>query len=71
VTVPCAGTADTTVGATCAVTTTADSVLPGTVNEGKRAVWQLGQLEVFDGGADGLASTDDNTLFARQGVFVP
>jgi hypothetical protein len=71
VTVPCAGTADTTVGATCAVTTTADSVVPGTVSEGKRAIWQLGQIKVFDGGPDGLASTDDNTLFARQGIFVP
>jgi hypothetical protein len=71
VTVPCAGTADTTIGATCAITTTADSVLPGTVSEGKRAIWQLGQLEVFDGGPDGLASTEDNTVFARQGIFVP
>ena len=71
VTVPCAGTADTTVGATCAVTTTADSVLPGTVSDGKRAIWQLGKLEVFDGGPDGLASTEDNTVFARQGIFVP
>ena len=24
-----------------------------------------------DGGPDGVASTQDNTLFARQGVFVP
>ncbi len=71
VTVPCAGTTDTTVGATCAVTTTADSVLPGTVSEGKRAIWELGQIEVFDGGPDGLTSTEDNTLFARQGIFVP
>ena len=71
VTVPCAGTADTTVGATCAITTTADSVLPGTVSEGKRAIWELGQIEVFDGGPDGLTSTEDNTEFARQGIFVP
>jgi uncharacterized protein len=71
VTVPCAGTADTTVGSTCAITTTANSVLPGTVSAGKRAIWQLGQIEVFDGGPDGLASTDDNTVFARQGIFVP
>jgi uncharacterized protein len=71
VTVPCAGTADTTVGATCAITTTVDSVLPGTVSEGKRAIWELGQIEVFDGGSDGLTSTEDNTLFARQGIFVP
>ena len=32
---------------------------------------QLGQVRVFDGGADGLAATPGNTLFAVQGVFVP
>jgi hypothetical protein len=41
------------------------------VSEGKRAIWELGQIEVFDGGSDGLTSTGDNTVFARQGVFVP
>jgi hypothetical protein len=71
VTVPCTETADTTVGATCAVTTTADSLVPGAVSEGKRAIWELGPIDVSDGGADGLTSTEDNTVFARQGVFVP
>jgi hypothetical protein len=28
-------------------------------------------VRVFDGGADGLALTAGNTLFATQGVFVP
>ncbi len=41
------------------------------MSEGKRAIWELGQIEVSDGGSDGLASTEDNTVFARQGVFVP
>ena len=36
-----------------------------------RAIWQLGQIDVLDGGPDGVASTNDNTVFARQGVFVP
>lgn len=70
-TVPCAATAATTTGATCSVTTTVDAVTPGAVKESMRAVWQLGQLEVFDGGSDGDAETTPNTLFARQGVFVP
>ena len=40
--------------------------------EGKRAIWQLGQVQVFDGGPDGTAATPSgNTLFAVQGVFVP
>ena len=71
VTVPCAATASTTIGATCSVATTFNAIVPGAVVEGKRAIWQLGQIEVFDGGADGLASTAPNTVFARQGVFVP
>jgi hypothetical protein len=49
-----------------------DSVTPGAVVEGKRSNSELGQLELFDGGSDGLAATTgDNTLFETQGVFVP
>jgi Tol biopolymer transport system component len=71
-TAPCAPTADTTVGSTCAITTSVNTITPGAVVEGKRAIWQLGDLELFDGGLDGLASTaNDNTLFETQGVFVP
>ena len=70
-TVPCATTADTSVGSTCSVATTADAVNAGAIKEGMRAIWQLGQIEVLDGGADGVASTSPNTVFARQGVFAP
>ena len=45
--------------------------VPGTVKEGRRAIWELGQARVFDGGADGDTATNDNTLFAVGGVFVP
>ena len=72
VTVPCAPTADTTVGSTCALTTTADAVLAGAVPECKRSIWALDRIEVYDGGPDSDADTlGDNTLFATQGVFVP
>jgi hypothetical protein len=71
-TVPCAATSDTTLGGACSLTTTADTQLPGVAPEGERAVWGLDQVMVYDGGADGAASTTgDNTLFAVQGVFVP
>ena len=70
-TAPCAATASTTIGATCSVSSTFNAIVPGVVVEGKRAIWQLGQVEVFDGGADGLASTSPNAVFARQGIFVP
>ena len=72
VTVPCTATADTTIGSTCSTNTTADAVIgAGTIKEGRRSIWQLGQVRVNDGGADGVASTTPNTLFATQGVFVP
>ena len=70
--VPCAATTDSTIGSTCSLTTTADTLVPGAVKENLRTTWQLGQIQVYDGGADGVASTTgDNTLFETQGVFVP
>jgi acyl-homoserine lactone acylase PvdQ len=69
--VPCAATPDPAVGGTCAVATTLDAIVPSAIKEGDRSSWQMGVVQVFDGGADGLLSTTPNTLFARQGVFVP
>ncbi len=67
----CAATADATVGATCSVNTSADAIAFGTVHESRRSIWQLGQIQVFDGGPDGVVSTSPNTLFQTSGVFVP
>jgi hypothetical protein len=72
VTVPCAatgGTAD--IGGTCAITTTFNAVVPSSVLENKRSNWELGQVQVNDGGADGVVSTTPNTVFERQGVWIP
>jgi hypothetical protein len=71
VTVPCTATADTAIGSSCAITTTADSVLPAVVTESKRTIWQMTQFKVLDGGADGLAATSGNTVFETRGLFVP
>ena len=43
--VPCVTTPGTTVGGTCDVATTVDTVVPGAVLEQKRAIWELGQLD--------------------------
>jgi hypothetical protein len=70
--VPCVATGAAATGGDCDVSTTADALSPGTVVAGKRAVWQLGQVQVFDGGPDDSAATAaGNALFAVQGVFVP
>jgi PKD repeat protein len=71
VTVPCAVTIDLATGAVCSISTTLDSVMPGIVRERARSIWQLGQVEVLDGGPDRDADTPDNEVFARQGIFVP
>jgi hypothetical protein len=58
-------------GSTCATSTSIDAVSPGAVLEGKRSNWELAQVELLDGGADGVAATAPNTTLARQGIFVP
>jgi hypothetical protein len=63
-------TANCTTG-TCNFATSFDAALASVIKEGERAVWQLGQVQVFDGGADDMVSTADNTLFAVQGYYAP
>src|SRR5687768_5327025 len=53
-TVPCASTPDPNIGGDCSLNTSAETLIPGAVSEGKRPIWELGQGEVFDGGDDGL-----------------
>ena len=67
---PCAASSDPQAGSTCAVTTTADTIIPGVVREGVRATWQLARtVQVYDAGPDFGGA--DSTLFATQGLFVP
>jgi hypothetical protein len=42
----------------------------GVVRVYKGTIWELGQVELYDGGPDGVASAG-NTPFQREGVFVP
>jgi hypothetical protein len=70
-TVPCVATTSGNEGAICSLSTTANSITPGIVASGNRSVWQLGPIAVLDGGADGLASTQPNSIFMDQGLFVP
>ena len=59
-------------GSTCSVRTTANTLVPGAVQEGKRTIWALGQVKLYDGGADNDGSTTgDNALFEVQGLFFP
>jgi TolB protein len=68
----CTPTGDPQEGSTCSASTTADALIPGLIKEGRRTIWQLGQVVVYDGGPDGdTATVTGDTLFARQGVFIP
>ena len=71
-TVPCTATPATNTGGTCSLVTTINTLIPNAAQEGKRAIWELGQIQVFDGGPDGVAATTgNNSLFAVQGVYTP
>jgi Tol biopolymer transport system component len=71
--VPCTATpADATVGSDCTLTTTINTLYPGAIVGGKRAIWQMGRGRIDDSGPDGNPDTTaDNTVFLDQGVFVP
>ena len=67
----CAETASTTTGSTCDVSTSLNSFIPGAARE-KRAIWEISDVRVYDGGTDGDSATPgDDTLFLRPGLFIP
>src|SRR5205085_6092888 len=66
----CSNTSSTSVGGSC--TGGPQAICPPACgNPGQRAVVELGQVEVLDGGPDGNVGTNDNTVFLRQGIFIP
>jgi hypothetical protein len=44
---------------------------PSPSDTGKRAIWELGQVTLNDGGSDGVVATLPNDGFMVQQVFVP
>ena len=67
--VPCSMNADSTVGSTCSTTTTLDALLGGAsaISEGKRAIFQLQSLNVYNDGPVGEIAR----LFETGGLFFP
>ena len=65
--VPCTPVADPNEGSSCTSNTSVDALVPGAATEGKRGVWALGRIAVYDSGADGDADTPaGDALFATQ-----
>jgi hypothetical protein len=72
ISMPCTNTADTSVGATCSVTTCATCIGPPRNDiGGQRSLVEITQFQVNDGGADGSVFSNDNTLFMKEGLFIP
>jgi hypothetical protein len=67
----CANTATNTIGGLCSANTSANATVPGSVKDTKRAVVEVGQISINDGGPDGVNATAPNTKFAIQGIFIP
>jgi len=69
--VECANTSSTSEGAICTVTTTANAVVAGVLKPGKRTIWEVGQVVLYDGGAGGDIQTPDGGPLVKEGVFAP
>jgi hypothetical protein len=69
----CSATADPTIGSTCEVHTTANAQSSGGFVVDGRRQWleKLSLIEVWDGGADGIAWPEHGDLFATEGIFIP
>jgi Tol biopolymer transport system component/photosystem II stability/assembly factor-like uncharacterized protein len=78
--VSCVATPDTSIGSTCNLSTTADTLLPGFANEGKLTVLSAFSMLVKDAGPNGsgygagcppTCGDGDEGVYLRQGVFAP
>ena len=76
----CTAAGGTEIGAACNLVTTQDALIAQSVEERKRAIWQLGQLEVKDAGPNGTGygtgcpqtcGDGDEKVYLRQGLFTP
>ena len=59
------------IGSSCDIVTTANAVVPNAVVANAQGNVEIGQIQVFDGGSDGVAGTPGNSLFSVQGIFIP
>jgi hypothetical protein len=60
-------------GSSCGLNTSVNSIVPGGVVNGKRADIEVGQIEIYDAGANGTSEfpAGDDKIVARQGLTAP
>jgi len=69
--VSCTPTADPSIGSTCSVSTTANTLIPSLVVENRQSVVQGFRIRLTDAGANGTpGDTDDRDAF-MQGLYIP
>jgi hypothetical protein len=69
--IDCSSTPDPSVGSACSANTTANTLVPGLIQEQRQTVVQAFRVRVDDAGANGIRGDSDDRIFATQGVFVP
>ena len=78
--VQCVTTASALEGGKCETITTANALYPGAVLDTRRTIWDLGQARILDPGPNGTGfgagcpatcGDGDETVFMRQGIFIP
>jgi hypothetical protein len=76
--VPCGNTSgNTAIGSLCTITTSMNSVVPGSAPANKRTTYQIpqrtspGGIQVYDGGPSGMAGATNATLFLEPGIWLP
>jgi hypothetical protein len=69
--VPCSPVGPGTPGGQCLLNTTLNTLIAGAVISTKRQVYEVRELDVQDGGADGDPTTTPNSTFLVRGLFQP
>jgi hypothetical protein len=80
--IDCLASSDTSLGASCSVSTSSDTLLPGFAKEGKRMVISAFSVKLLDAGPDGtitpssgscpiICGSGDEKVFMVQGLFAP
>jgi dipeptidyl aminopeptidase/acylaminoacyl peptidase len=67
----CSSTSKHSIGSTCTTNTTANSLIPGLIQEQEQIVVQAFRVRIDDSGANGIRGDSDDRIFATQGFFVP
>jgi hypothetical protein len=67
--VDCSPTTDAAIGSHCAVDTTANTIMPGAIVEGRQTTVQVFRVRLSDSGLNGVRGDGDDSLFEQEGLL--